>query len=117
MAMGRNEAKAVMTMTVWFPIPDQMTTMGVHAMAGIGSSTERSGTKKDSQKAKRPIRMPTMVPTIAAMKKEKGSRQAVLSVCSRIGLSRSFQSWSPIPRLGLSAIARNIGPVTSSHAL
>ena len=71
-------------------MPDQMTTMGVHAMAGIGSSTERSGTKNDSQKAKRPIKMPTMVPTTAAMKNENGRRHAVFSVCSRYRALQEF---------------------------
>ena len=97
-------------------MPAQMTTMGVHAMAGIGSSTERSGTKNASQKAKRPIIMPPMVPTTAAMKNANGRRHAVWSVCSRIGLSRSFKNWSMSPRFGFSANARNNGPVTSSHA-
>ena len=84
--MGRNTAKVVMMTTVWLPRPNQMTAMGTHARAGMGSSTAMRGTKKDSQKAKRPIITPMTSPRIAPRTKDKGSRQAVWKVCQKRGL-------------------------------
>ena len=84
--IGRNEANAVIRITVCWPFPNQITATGDHARDGIGSNTDKRGINNPSQKAYRPMKIPMETPKNAAMKKEIRSRHAVDRVCNRIGL-------------------------------